>query len=131
MSEYTIGVIGNPNCGKTTLFNALTGAKQRVGNWPGVTVDRKVGNYRHADSQIEVVDTPGIRQFELWDVIPEEVASYYRDIRPYVSHCRYPDCTHTHEEECAVKDAVADGRIDLRRYDSYCHVRDGDQPSLT
>jgi ribosome biogenesis GTPase len=73
-----------------------------------------------------IVDTPGIRQFELWDVIPEEVAGYYRDIRPYVSHCRYPDCTHTHEEECAVKDAVADGRIDLRRYDSYCHLHNGD-----
>lgn len=73
-----------------------------------------------------IVDTPGIRQFQLWDVIPEEVAGYYRDIRPYVSHCRFPNCTHTHEDECSVKDAVADGRIDLRRYDSYCHVHSGD-----
>ena len=73
-----------------------------------------------------IVDTPGIRQFQLWDVIPEEVAGYYRDIRPYVSQCRFPDCTHTHEDDCAVKDAVADGRIDLRRYDSYCHLHDGD-----
>ena len=73
-----------------------------------------------------IVDTPGIRQFQLWDVVPEEVAGFYRDIRPYVSQCRFPDCTHTHEDECAVKDAVADGRIDLRRYDSYCHVHNGD-----
>ena len=73
-----------------------------------------------------VVDTPGIRQFQLWDVIPEEVASYYRDVRPYVSLCRYPDCTHTHEEDCAVKNAVADGRIDDRRYESYCHLFGGD-----
>lgn len=55
-----------------------------------------------------IVDTPGIRQFQLWDVVPEEVAGYYREIRPYVSLCRFPDCTHTHEDECAVKDAVAD-----------------------
>jgi ribosome biogenesis GTPase len=46
-------------------------------------------------------------------VIPEEVAALYRDVRPYVSLCRFPNCTHTHEEDCAVKDAVADGRLDL------------------
>jgi len=60
MSNFKIGIVGNPNCGKTTLFNALTGAKQRVGNWPGVTVDRKVGYYKHGEHEIEVIDTPGI-----------------------------------------------------------------------
>ena len=60
MRNLTIGIVGNPNCGKTTLFNALTGAKQRVGNWPGVTVDRKTGTYRHGSTKIDVVDTPGI-----------------------------------------------------------------------
>lgn len=73
-----------------------------------------------------VVDTPGIRQFELWDVIAEEVPGYFRDLRPFVSQCRFPDCTHTHEAECAVKDAVADGWIDMRRYESYVQIRSGD-----
>jgi ribosome biogenesis GTPase len=63
----------------------------------------------------------------LWDVIPEEVAGYFRDLRPYVSRCRFPDCTHTHEELCAVKDAVADGWIDARRYESYAQIRQGDE----
>jgi ribosome biogenesis GTPase len=63
----------------------------------------------------------------LWDVVPEEVAGFYRDIRPYVSHCRFPDCTHQHEADCAVKDAVADGRLDVRRYESYCHLFAGDE----
>jgi ribosome biogenesis GTPase len=58
----------------------------------------------------------------LWDLAPEEVAGFYRDIRPYVSQCRFADCTHTHEEFCAVKDAVADGRVDARRYESYCRL---------
>jgi ribosome biogenesis GTPase len=52
-----------------------------------------------------VVDTPGIRQFQPWNVIPAEVANFYRDLRPYVSQCRFPDCTHVHEADCAVKDA--------------------------
>ena len=60
MKHLVIGVVGNPNCGKTTLFNGLTGSRQRVGNWPGVTVDRKTGSYRFDDLAVEVVDTPGI-----------------------------------------------------------------------
>jgi ferrous iron transport protein B len=68
--------VGNPNCGKTTLFNALTGAKQRVGNWPGVTVDRKSGGYTHADKRIEVVDLPGIYSLSAAS-LDEEVARNY------------------------------------------------------
>src|SRR4051812_13854252 len=56
----TIALIGNPNAGKTTVFNALTGAHQRVGNWPGVTVEKKSGHFRHGDARFEVVDLPGI-----------------------------------------------------------------------
>ncbi len=60
MSHNTIALLGNPNCGKTTLFNDLTGANQQVGNWPGVTVDRKEGSYRYGDTTVKVVDLPGI-----------------------------------------------------------------------
>lgn len=60
MSQHIISLIGNPNCGKTTLFNALTGSRQRVGNWPGVTVDKKTGNFSYEDHDIDVVDLPGI-----------------------------------------------------------------------
>ena len=58
-ATFEIALVGNPNCGKTTLFNALTGARQRVGNWPGVTVERKTGSYRHAGHAFDVVDLPG------------------------------------------------------------------------
>jgi ferrous iron transport protein B len=54
-----IGLVGNPNCGKTTIFNALTGSRQRVGNWSGVTVERKSGYFVEQGQSIEVIDLPG------------------------------------------------------------------------
>ncbi len=59
--------MGNPNCGKTTLFNALTGANQRVGNWPGVTVERKEGKYTHDGLAITIVDLPGVYSLDAED----------------------------------------------------------------
>ena len=56
---FTIAIAGNPNCGKTALFNALTGARQSVGNWPGVTVEKKEGFFEIGDQHIRVVDLPG------------------------------------------------------------------------
>ena len=58
--KFKFALAGNPNCGKTTMFNALTGANQYVGNWPGVTVEKKSGKVRHSKDDIEVVDTPGV-----------------------------------------------------------------------
>ncbi len=59
-TKNIICVVGNPNCGKTTLFNGLTGSRQTVGNWPGVTVEKKSGEYVYKDRQITIVDLPGI-----------------------------------------------------------------------
>lgn len=59
-----IALIGNPNCGKTTLFNLLTGSKQRVGNWPGVTVERKTGTFYYQNNQYNVIDLPGTYSIE-------------------------------------------------------------------
>jgi ferrous iron transport protein B len=60
MMKLTVGLIGNPNCGKTTLFNALTDSNQRVGNWPGVTVECESGYFEFAGYLVKVVDLPGI-----------------------------------------------------------------------
>ena len=73
---------GNPNCGKTTLFNSLTGSTAHVGNWPGVTVDKREGTYRKLGEPIYVVDLPGI--YSLSPYTPEEVISrnYVLDEKP-------------------------------------------------
>ena len=123
--------VGQSGVGKSSLLNAVDDSLQlRI---EPVSADSEKGRHTTAAAQLlplafggYVVDTPGIRQFQLWDVIPEEVVGLYRDLRPYVSRCRFPDCTHTHEADCAVKDAVADGRLDERRYESYCSLFLGD-----
>jgi ribosome biogenesis GTPase len=66
-----------------------------------------------------VVDTPGVRQFELWDMMPEEAEGYFAEFRPFVHLCGYPDCTHTHEDRCAIKRAVYRRQISASRYTSY------------
>ena len=64
---------GNPNCGKTTLYNALTGSNAHVGNWPGVTVEKREGDYKKLDELISIVDLPGI--YSLSPYTPEEIIS--------------------------------------------------------
>ena len=79
-TDFTVGVVGNPNCGKTTLFNALTGARQHVGNWPGVTVEKKTGEYSFENKLIELVDLPGTYSLEAADdqvSLDEKVARDY------------------------------------------------------
>lgn len=124
-------VAGQSGVGKSSLLNTVDGDLDLAVT--AVSTDTQKGRHKTTTARLlplsfggYVVDTPGIRQFQLWDVIPEEVAGFFRDLRPYVSRCRFPNCTHTHEAECAVKDAVADGRLDERRYESYCHLADGD-----
>lgn len=63
MKTIKVALAGNPNCGKTTLFNSLTGSNQYVGNWPGVTVEHKEGSYIFDDTKIKVIDLPGIYSF--------------------------------------------------------------------
>ncbi len=78
----TFALAGNPNCGKTTLFNALTGSTAHVGNWPGVTVDKREGVYKGKEEKIAIIDLPGI--YSLSPYTPEEVVSrnYILDEKP-------------------------------------------------
>lgn len=77
-----VALAGNPNCGKTTLFNGLTGSTAHVGNWPGVTVDKREGTYKKCAEPIAIVDLPGI--YSLSPYTPEEVIArnYILDEKP-------------------------------------------------
>jgi ribosome biogenesis GTPase len=115
---------GQSGVGKSSLLNAIQ---------PDLSLEvREVSEStqkgRHTTTTAElirlslggwVVDTPGIRQFELWDIIPEEVEGFFPEFRPFVHLCGYPDCTHTHEDRCAIKRAVYRRQISEQRYTSY------------
>ncbi len=71
MRKLRAALAGNPNAGKSTIFNALTGSRQHVGNWPGKTVEKKEGGFKHGKTKIEIVDLPGT--YSLTAFSPEEV----------------------------------------------------------
>ena len=81
MKELRIALAGNPNCGKTTLFNALTGSNQFVGNWPGVTVEKKEGKLKKSDGVI-ITDLPGIYSLSPYTLEEVVARNYLIDERP-------------------------------------------------
>lgn len=115
---------GQSGVGKSSLLNAIQpelGLRVR-------TVSETTQKGRHTTTTAEllqldfggwVVDTPGIRQFELWDILPEEVEGFFPEFRPYVALCAFPDCSHIHEERCAIKEAVGNRFLSETRYLSY------------
>ena len=82
--SFTIALAGNPNSGKTSIFNGMTGARQQVGNWPGVTVEKKVGYLKHRGYDVEVVDLPGTYSLTAYSVEERVVRSYLVENKPDV-----------------------------------------------
>lgn len=120
---------GSSGVGKSSLLNAIQpGLGLQVRSVSEAT-EKGMHTTRYAEMfPLEgggyVADTPGIRGLAIFDVEPEELDGYFREIAPLVAECRFSDCTHVHEPGCAVKKAVADGRVAAQRYDSYLRLRE-------
>ena len=122
---------GPSGAGKSSLLNAVQ---------PGLglavrDISSATGKGRHTtivrqmfplDGGGFVADLPGLRALALWDTQPEELDGYFPELRALVPHCQFNDCSHTHEPGCAVRSALAAGRIDRSRFDSYLRLRAGE-----
>lgn len=123
----TAVVAGQSGVGKSSLLNALhPGLGLRVGE-----VSDDTGKGRHTTSSArsiplpgggEIIDTPGIRECGITGLTTTDVALLFPDIAKYHQHCRFNDCTHRHEPDCAVLAAVKAGTIAAHRYASYCSI---------
>ena len=81
-AQYTVALAGNPNSGKSTVFNALTGSRQHVGNWPGKTVEKKEGLWRHDGTEFEIVDLPGTYSLTAYSLEEIITRDYIVDEQP-------------------------------------------------
>jgi ribosome biogenesis GTPase len=126
MQNKTSVFSGQSGVGKTSLINLVTGLKMRTRE-----VVEKTGKGAHTTTYASLlplegggfcIDTPGIKSFGVWDLSPKELASYFPDIEKYRSACHFPDCTHTHEEGCAVQKALKLRKLSFIRYESYAQL---------
>ncbi len=119
---------GSSGVGKSSLLNALQPGLGLQVREVSQATGKGMHTTRHAelfplDGGGYVADTPGIRALALFDLEPDEVDAYFREIAPLVANCRFSDCTHKHESGCAVRAAVKKGQIHPSRYDSYLRLR--------
>jgi len=124
VAKGTTAFSGQSGVGKSSLLNSMQpGLNLRVRAVSDWTFKGKhtttTAELIRLESGGYVVDTPGLRQFELWGVVPSELSGQFPEFRPYLPLCKFPDCSHTHEADCAVKDAVHWGQIHPGRFESY------------
>ena len=125
-----VSVLTGPSgVGKSSLLNAIfPGLDLRVGEISeSVNKGRHttVGGYLHplpGDDGGYVADTPGLREVGMWALSPSELDTCFPEFRPHLPHCRFADCRHLEEPDCAVREAVAGGDVSSARYDSYVRL---------
>ena len=120
-------IVGHSGVGKSSIVNALDpsidAATGEVSRALGVGRHTTTSsNLYHLAGGIRLIDTPGIREFGLWDLDARSLAGYFPDFDDYAGACRFRDCTHSHEPQCAVREAVEDDELPEARYRTYRRI---------
>lgn len=120
-------LVGHSGVGKSSLLNAVDESLQLATN----TLHRKRGTGRHTTSastlydfgdETYLIDTPGIREFGLWDLDRDSLRDYFPELDEASESCRFTDCTHIHEPDCEVKRRVGEGELNRARYETYARL---------
>jgi ribosome biogenesis GTPase len=130
----TGALVGHSGVGKSSLLNALDERLQIATG--GLHAHRGTGRHTTTSSTLHdlgggtfIIDTPGIREFGLWNLDRETLRDYFPEFEEPSESCRFNDCTHLHEPDCAVKDAVAEGEIHPARYETYVRLSEDLAPA--
>ncbi|OYT12470.1 MAG: ribosome small subunit-dependent GTPase A [Bacteroidetes bacterium 4572_112] len=130
MGDKTCLVSGHSGVGKSALINAIDPSKDiRIGEISDIHNKGKhtttYAQMHTLDFGARIIDSPGIKEFGLFDFKKEELCSYFPEMIVIANECKYNNCTHVHEPQCAVKDAVELGYISADRYLNYLNMLDG------
>jgi ribosome biogenesis GTPase len=126
LAHFTSVFVGQSGVGKSSLVNALLPESNiRVG---GLS-ERQTGTHTTTSAQLFhiptggcLIDSPGIREFGLWHIAPDDVLAGFKEFRPYIGYCKFRDCSHTHEPGCAILEALETGDISPGRLAGYRHI---------
>ncbi len=127
LENKTTLLSGHSGVGKSSIINYLFPnvqlRTQEVSDWSGkgmhTTTFAEMFDLPNGGS---IIDTPGIKEFGLFNITKQELSHYFADMRPLLQQCQFNNCLHTNEPNCAVKDAVEKGDIHISRYTSYCNI---------
>ncbi len=126
-------LVGQSGVGKSSLIsNMLPHANIAVGS---ISEGTRLGRHTtsattlyHLSCGGDIIDSPGVRDFGLWHIPPDEIAKGFKEFREFLGHCRFRNCTHRNEPDCALRAAVDSGQVNSRRFESYHSIISGMSP---